>query len=183
MGTREPHIVREIGGLVIAEDGPLVLVIDRGNGPLAIMAFVTGVVALVFGGFGAVGLAAMATGHGGGLPAWLCATLLGVGLVSAGITGGVVRRIGASRLIPVNQYRPVAVFDRAARVYRDADGRPIAPLDAVSFHRRMQMGSSSLKLVAQTPDAAYTLVRGNPFIGGLGDLAAVLTTAVHGAPR
>lgn len=183
MGTREPHIVREIGGLVIAEDGPLVLVIDRGNGPLAILAFVTGVVALVFGGFGAVGLAAMATGHGAGLPTWLCAALLAVGLVAAAITAVVVRRIRVSRAIPVSQYRPVAVFDRAARVYRDADGRSIAPLDAVSFHQRMQTGSSSPKLVAQTPDAAYTLVRGNPFTGGLGDLAAVLTTAVHGGAR
>lgn len=183
MGTPEPRILREVGGLVIAEDGPLVLVIDRGNGPPAILAFVTGVLALVFGGFGAVSLIAVATGHGAGLPAWLCAALLAVGLLAAAITAVVVRRIRASRAIPLSRYRPVAVFDRAARIYRGADGRPIAPLDAVSFHRRVQMGSSSLKLVAQTPDAAYTLVRGNPFTGGLGDLAAVLTSAVHGAPR
>jgi len=44
---------------VIAEDGPRVLVVDRGNGPPAVLAFVAGVVALVFGGFGAVSLAAV----------------------------------------------------------------------------------------------------------------------------
>jgi hypothetical protein len=44
----------------------------------------------------------------------------------------------------------------------------------------MQMGSSSLKLVAQTPAGVYVLLRGNPFTGGLGDLDTVLTSAVHG---
>lgn len=183
MSPNEPHIVREVGGLVIAEDGPLVLVVDRGNGPPAILAFVAGVVALVFGGFGAVALAAVATGHGAGLPVWICAALLTVGLVAAAISVAVVRRIRTSRTIPVSQYRPVAVFDRAAGVYRDADGRILAALTEVTFHRRMQMGSSSPKLVANTPTGTHTLVRGNPFTGGLGDLASVLTTAVHGPPR
>ena len=47
----------------------------------------------------------------------------------------------------------------------------------------MQLGSSSPKLVAQTPGGTYVLLRGNPFTGGLGDLDAVLTTAVHGGSR
>ncbi|WP_328355166.1 hypothetical protein OG976_24985 [Mycobacterium sp. NBC_00419] len=182
MGPHEPSILREVGGVVIAEDGPRVLVIDRGNGPSAILAFVSGVLAVVCGGFGAVALAAVAAGHGAGLPTSLCAALLVVGIVAAAVTVAIVRRIRGSRSIPVSRYRPVAVFDRAARVYLDADGRPLAPLAAVSFHRRMQLGSSSPKLVAQTPEATYTLVRGNPFTGGLGDLDSVLTTAVHGPP-
>ena len=47
MSSAEPRILREVGGLVIAESGPLVLVVDRGNGPPAILAFVAGVLALV----------------------------------------------------------------------------------------------------------------------------------------
>jgi hypothetical protein len=91
-----------------------------------------------------------------------------------------VRRIRRTRKIPVSGFRPVAVFDRAARVYLDSDGRAVAPLDAVTFRRQMQIGSSSSKLVAQTPTGTHVLVRGNPFTGGLGDLDTVLTTAVHG---
>jgi hypothetical protein len=166
-----PHILREVGGLVIAEDGPLVLVVDRGNGPPAVLAFVTGVVTLVFGGFGAVSLVAA-------VPAWLGIGFLAVGVVAAAATAAVVRRIQRTRSIPVESYRPVAVFDRAARVYRDADGGVVAPLDAVTFHRRLQLGSSSPKLVAETPSGAYVLLRGNPFTGGLGDLDTVLTAAV-----
>jgi hypothetical protein len=182
MSAGQARILREVGGLVIAEVGPLVLVVDRGNGPPAVLAFVAGVVTLVFGGFGAVGLAAIALGNGA-VPAWLCATLLAVGLAAAAVTVAAVRHIRHTRSIPVRHYRPVAVFDRAARVYRDADGRVVAPLDTVTFHRRMQWGSSSPKLVAETPSGAHVLLRGNPFAGGLGDLDSVLTTALHGSSR
>jgi hypothetical protein len=167
-----PRIVREVGGLVIAEDGPLVIVVDRGNGPPAVLAFVTGVLAVVVGGFGAVSLAT--TG-----PSWLCVAFLAAGLAAAAVTAAVVRHIRRSRSIPVSDYRPVAVFDRAAGTFRDADGQIVAPLDRVSFSRRMQVGSSSPKLVAQTPSGTYVLLRGNPFTGGLGDLDIALTNTVH----
>ena len=74
-----PRILGEVGGLVIAEDGPRVLVVDRGNGPLAIVAFVTGVVAMVFGGFGTLTLFTAAAGHGAGLPLGLCIAMLAIG--------------------------------------------------------------------------------------------------------
>lgn len=183
MSPRGPQILREVGGLVVAEDGARVLVVDRGNGPPAILAFVAGVVALVFGGFGAVSLAAVGTGHGGGPPVGLCVALLAVGVAAATVTVATVRRIRRTRSVPVTGYRPVAVFDRAARIYFDGDGRAVAPLDSVTFHRRMQIGSSALKLVAQTPDGVHVLLRGNPFTGGLGDLDTVLTSAVHSTLR
>lgn len=165
------RILREVGGLVIADDGPLVIVVDRGNGPRAVLAFVTGVVALVFGGFGVVSLAAAG-------PVWLGVAFIAVGAVAATVTAAVVRRIRHSRSIPLSDYRPVAVFDRAARTFSDADGRVVAPLDRVSFSRQMQIGSSSPKLVAQTPSGTYELLRGNPFTGGLGDLDIALANAV-----
>ncbi|WP_179470695.1 hypothetical protein [Mycolicibacterium vinylchloridicum] len=168
-----PRIVREVGGLVIAEDGPLVLVVDRGNGPPAVLAFVSGVVALVVGGFGVVSLAAIG-------PVWLGTAFIAVGVAAAAIAAVAVRHIRRTRSLPVSHYRPVAVFDRATRVFRDADGTVVAPLDTVTFGRRMQIGSSSPKLVAQTPAGSYVLLRGNPFTGGLGDLDAVLTDVVHG---
>ncbi len=180
MSGVEPRILREVGGLVIAEAGPLVLVVDRGNGPPAILAFVAGVLALVFGGFGAVTLAAVAAGHD-----TICRSGCRPGCSQSAWRQRLSRwrRSVASAVrerSPVSGFRPVAVFDRAARVYLDGDGRAVAPLDAVTFQRRMQIGSSSPKLVAQTPTGSHVLLRGNPFTGGLGDLDTVLTTAVHG---
>jgi hypothetical protein len=35
----EPRIVAEVGGLAVAEQGPLIVVVDRGTGPWATVAF------------------------------------------------------------------------------------------------------------------------------------------------
>ena len=104
-------------------------------------------------------------------------------MISVSSTSSQVDSSICEELSRASRPRPIAVFDRAAGVYLDADGRALAPLAAVTFHRRMQLGSSSPKLVAQTPGGTYVLLRGNPFTGGLGNLDAVLTTAVHGGSR
>ena len=59
----------------------------------------------------------------------------------------------------------------------------VKALDDVRFHRETQLTSSSPMLVASTPAGRRIIKRGNPFNGGLGDLDAVLTTAVFGPPR
>ena len=174
----EPRVVAEHGGLVIAERGPLVIVVDRGTGPLATGAFVMGVLAVVVGGFGAVTLTVPSS-----VPWWLGATFLGVGVVIAGITLAVIRRIKHTRARPLSSYRPAAVFDRARRVYADADGVPVTHLDHVRFQTRSQFASSSPALVAVTPNDTRVLKRGNPFNGGIGDMDEVLTAVVFGQPR
>jgi hypothetical protein len=183
--SAQPHILAEVGGVAVAEHGPLVVVVDRGTGPLATVAFVLGVMALVFGvfgGFGAATLALTATG-GTALPWRLSAIFLLVGLGFAGAGLGIVGRIRSARARPLSGYRPVATFDRARRLYLDADGVVVAPLDQVRFQRRTQLTSSSPMLVAVTPDGVRTLKRGNPFNGGLGNLEAVLTAAVFAVAR
>jgi hypothetical protein len=77
----------------------------------------------------------------------------------------------------------VAVFERAGRVFVDADGAVVAPLDHVCFQTRSHLTSSSPMLLAVTPSGTQILKRGNPFNGGLRSLDAVLTAAVFGPPR
>lgn len=182
MTSTEPRILAEVGGVAVAELGPLVVVVDRGTGPLATVAFVLGVLAVVFGGFGAVTLALTATA-GTALPWWLSSIFLLVGIAFAGAALGVVGRIRGARTRPLSGYRPVATFDRARRVYVDADGVVVATLDQVRFQSRAQLASSSRMLVAVTPDGARILKRGNPFSGGLGNVEAVLTAAVFAVAR
>jgi hypothetical protein len=174
----EPRVVAEHGGLVIAERGPLVIVVDRGTGSTATGAFVMGVLAVVVGGFGAVTLTVPSN-----VPWWLGATFLGAGVAFAGITLAAIRRIRHTRTRPLNTYRPVAVFDRAHRVYADADGIPVTHLDHVRFQTRTQFASSSPALVAVTPKGTRVLKRGNPFNGGIGIMDEVLTAVVFGQPR
>ncbi|PRC42133.1 hypothetical protein C6A85_000000112080, partial [Mycobacterium sp. ITM-2017-0098] len=64
MGTPiEPVILAEHGGLVVAERGPEIVVIDRANGPAEITSFVLAIIAVVFGGFGLVSLVLPAVGR------------------------------------------------------------------------------------------------------------------------
>jgi hypothetical protein len=178
----EPQIIAEVGGLVVAEQGPLIVVVDRGTGPWATFAFVLGVLAAVFGLFGVVTLAFNAAGTAT-MPWPVSAAFLLVGLAFGGALAAVLARIRRAGTTPVSAYRPVAVFDRARRVFTDADGVVIAPLDHVRFQRQSQLTSSSQMLVAVTPAGKRIIKRGNPFNGGLGDLESVLTAALFGPPR
>lgn len=170
----QPRILADQGGVVIAENGPQIVVIDRGGGAREIAAFVVGVLALICAGFGVVALFTT------DLPAAVGAAFVGVGLAFGTEVVFLVRSLRRRRSAPLNTFTPVAVFDRAHRVYRDGAGAPVAPLDQVRFERRMQATSSSAMLVAVTPAGTRVLKRGNPFGGGVGNLDQVLTAAVFG---
>ena len=179
----EPIILAEHGGLVVAERGPEVILVDRGNGPTEIIVFLLVVVTLVFGGFGLVSLLPAAIGGVSGGSPWLGVTLLAVGGAAATVLYISAKALRRRRSRPLSSFTPLAVFDRADRVYRDGTGAVVAPLDQVRFEHRMQVTSSSAKLVAVTPWGTRILKRGNPFGGSVGNLDEVLTRAVHGGRR
>ena len=81
----------------------------------------------------------------------------------AGATLATLRIIRRTRSKPLGTYQPVAVFDRARRVFVDGNGTVVAPLDHVRFQSAMQITFSSPKLVAVTPNGTRVLMRGNPF--------------------
>jgi hypothetical protein len=169
-----PRTLTDTGGLVVTDDGRRVLVIDRGTGALAILAFVLGVLTLVVGGFGLVALIA-------GMPSRaLGAAFLAVGPVFAAATFVVVRKIRRRRSQPLRECRPVAVIDRKLGVFSYRGGAMVS-LDQVRFARKLQIGSSSPKLVAITPGGTHILKRGNPFDGGVSNVDELLTAVVHGS--
>ncbi len=168
----QPRILLDTGGLVVTDDGRRVNVIDRATGGLSTLAFTLGVIALVVGGFGAVALATGAPSRAlGGI-------FVVVGLAVAATVFLVVRQIKRRRTQPVGSCRSVAVLDRKLGVFTVAGGG-LLPLNQVTFTRRMQLGSSSPKLVAVTPNAAYVLKRGNPFDGSIGRVDEVLNDIVQ----
>lgn len=171
-----PRILADTGGLVVTDDGRRVDVVDRGTGELSILAFVLGVLGLVAGGFGAVALVAGAPSR------VLGATLLLAGLAVAAMLALVVRQIKRRRVQPPGSCRSVAVLDRELGVLA-VGGVIVLPLNQVSFARRLQLGSSSPKLVAITPTGTYDLKRGNPFDGGIGRVDEVLNDIVQGGTQ
>lgn len=178
-----PRIIAEQGGLVVAEDGPHVLVIDRGSGLTQVTAFVLVVVAVVFGGFGMVSIAmSIRSGHDSP-PLVLGLVIFAVGLAAVAALLYTLRSLRRIRSAPLSDFVPVAVFDRKDGTYRDRGGEVVGRLDQVRFERRFQIGSSSPKLVAVTPTGTFILKRGNPFGGHIHGMDAVLSTAIFDAER
>jgi hypothetical protein len=169
-----PQVLADTGGLVVTDDGRRVLVFDRGSGPMAVTAFVLGVVTVVVGGFGAVALVSLSAMVGAGF--------LVAGLAAAVGTFLAVRAFRRRRARPLQECGSVAVIDRKLNLFSYAGGA-VVQLDHVRFERRMQLGSSSPKLVAVLPGGTRVLKSGNPFDGGIGNVDEVLTAAVARAPR
>jgi hypothetical protein len=168
-----PRTLADTGGLVVTDDGRRVLVFDRRTGALTVLTFVLGLLALVVGGFGLVALIAGTPSRGVG------AVFAVVGLVIA--VGAVVafRKFRRRRGQPLHTCRPVAVIDRKLGIFSYGGGA-IVQLDQVRFARKLQVGSSSPKLVAVTPGGTHVLKRGNPFDGGIGNVDELLTAVVTG---
>lgn len=170
----QPQVIADTGGLVVTDDGRRVNVFDRCTGPLSVLAFVLGILVLVVGGFGLVALI-------GGVPSrTLGAIFTAVGVAMAVLLFFVVRTIRRRRHQPLHSCRSVAVIDRKLGLFSYGGGA-IVSLDQVQFARRMQIGSSSPKLVALTPGGTKVLKRGNPFDGGVGNVDEVLTGIIRGA--
>jgi len=167
------QVLADTGGLVVTDDGRRVNVFDRCTGALAVLAFVLGFLTLVVGGFGVVALIV-------GVPSTTLGVIfVAVGVVFAAMLFAVVRKIRRRRNQPLHECRSVAVIDRKLGLFSYGGGA-IVPLDQVRFARRMQIGSSSPKLVALTPGGTKVLKRGNPFDGGVGNVEEVLNAIVRG---
>ncbi len=169
----EPQILVDTGGLVVTDDGRRVNIFDRRTGALAVTAFVLGVLTLVVGGFGAVALITSSPSAAAG------AAFLGAGVVFAVLLFVVARKFRQRRSQPLHACRSVAVLDRKLNLFSYGGGA-LVQLDQVRFARRMQIASSSPKLVAVTPGGTKVLKRGNPFDGGVGNVDEVLTAVAQG---
>ncbi len=168
----ETQVLADTGGLVVTDDGRRVLVFDRGTGALTMLAFVPAATTVVVG-FGLVALVAGVPSRAVG------AAFLAVGLIIAAVTYAMVRKIRRRRSQPLHECRPVAVIDRKLGLFSYGGGA-VAPLVQVRFARKLQIGSSSPRLVAVTPGGTHVLKRGNPFDGGVGKLDELLSAVVRG---
>jgi hypothetical protein len=170
-----PGVLADTGRFVVSEDGPRVLVIDRGRGPSELTTVALVLITLVCGVSGVVSLFYAATRTTAGSSAVVGTGLLVVSLLAGAAMLIAARSLRATRLTPLEDLPPVAVFDRERRVFLDGDGEMVAPLTDVCFRRR---GSITPDLVATTPAGDRVLLHGSLFSGAVHNLDEVLTAAV-----
>ena len=68
---------------------------------------------------------------------------------------------------PLNELRSVCVLDLSANNLIDAEGNILSQLTAVQLMRAMQFSSSSPALSLRWDKGSLTIVKGNPFAGGI----------------
>lgn len=75
---------------------------------------------------------------------------------------------------PVSQPDYLAIIDKSNNTLLDGQNRMLAPLQQVFIARKMQLTSSSPELLLQWSGGSLTLVKGNPFSGGISAVEQVL---------
>lgn len=153
-------------GTRLVADGDTVGIVDRGGGWIGPALFVLGLV----GALTTLGGAALATanlGAGAGMLA------LGVACIAGALALRARRRRAEAGASPA----PWLVFDRAAGVVRDAQGRQLCTLAQVRLERVFQAGSSSKALAAYVP-GKVVIARGTPFGDEVDALEAALRDAL-----
>lgn len=75
---------------------------------------------------------------------------------------------------PVSELECICIIDIGANTLLDGKQNVLAPLHQVKLTRKMQITSSSPKLVLQWNKNSLTVVEGNPFSGGIADIEKAL---------
>ena len=152
------------GGYVLAADGDRLLFLRRRILPTW-LAFVSGVLAVVAVGNGAVQVAFGQVAVG--------AVLIVVGVAFASGLRAVLQSGRQAMAAPLDPGTAVLVIDLAARTLLDGRGAVLAPLEAVRVSRSMQATSSALALRVTWPGGAVVVYRGDALaFGGSVDAAA-----------
>ncbi|BBZ04843.1 hypothetical protein MCHIJ_42800 [Mycolicibacterium chitae] len=173
MSEAKYEILADTGGLVVTDDGRRVVVIDRQTGPASILAFVLGLLGVVLLGFGVAALVI------GTVSTIVALAFVVAGLLAAAATVWLVRQVRTRRSQPLGSCHPAAVLDRKLGLFSSSGGA-LMPLGEVRFERRLQLTSSSPKLVAVTPNGTRVLKRGSPFDGGVREVHDVLNAVAQG---
>ena len=148
------HALADNGGFVLAEVGDRLLFLQRRILP-SWLAFVPGMLAVAALGNGIIQLA---LGRG------VAGAIL---LVVAAVSGFGLRMVLRSRrrvtAEPLDPSAARLVIDLRTRTLNDAEGRVLAPLEAVRITRSMQLTSSARALRIAWPGGAMVAYRGDPF--------------------
>ncbi len=167
-----PHatLLASCGSTDLLEDGPRLLLVERGGTGRSVTIFVAVIMVVLFG------IQAVLSGlvDSVGFPrevALLFSALFLVALVVLVVTLRAQRNAARQ---PASTLPVVLVIDRAQGAVLDPTGRPLTPLSGAVFQRQMQFGSSSSALAVAWNGGSQVIARGSPFTGSVDDILEAL---------
>jgi hypothetical protein len=158
-------------GVVIYEDGPK-LYISKTPAPwTGTFLFITGLLALILLINGVLQLFVVGEPNGSSRVGII---LFGIGIFFTFLFWRVrvySKRVGA---IPFNELINIAVVDFESNNLFDGQQHILTPLHQAYLRRKMQLGSSSPELIMEWGHGSLSLVKGNPFSGGVSIIEKIL---------
>ncbi len=160
--TAKGHIECQSAGWVLFSDGHRLVFADRGTAYRRVVLFVLALLAVIFTANGVFWVASgLRTGSG----LYLGAILTVVGALT-GIAARWTWQVEKQDMQTVpSRDRWVLVIDLEARHIEAPHGEVLAPLHAVRFSPKVQLGSSGMALSASWPGGNTVVYRGSPFGG------------------
>lgn len=159
-------------GIALYEEGNKVYVTKSGAGATATILFVTGLLAFLLLINGILQLTTFKDQVPGASK--LGYILLGLGLLFAIIFWQVRAYQNKAKAAPPETLQHVCIFDFETNNLLTGQQQVISPINQAYLTRKMQLTSSSPELLVCWNGGSLSLVKGNPFSGGIGDIEKVL---------
>lgn len=157
-------------GVVIYEDGHK-LYISKTPSWRGTLLFVTGLIAVILLSNGLLQLFVIAKPHGSST---IGAILIVAGLFFMGICWRVRVYQKKVATIPFHELTSIAILDFQNNNLLDGQQNILTPLHQAYLRRKMQLGSSSPELIIEWGSGFLSIVKGNPFSGGILPIENVL---------
>ncbi|HEV7782410.1 MAG TPA: hypothetical protein VGO58_14145 [Chitinophagaceae bacterium] len=166
----------ESSGTVIYEDGKRLYISKRPAQWTTVFLFVTGLLSLILLINGVIQLFTQATGSS--KPGII---LVGIAVFFALVFWRVSLYHKKVSAIPPHELQHIAIVDLENNNLLDAQQNVLTPLDQAWLTRKMQISSSSPELIISWGRGSLSIVKGNPFSGGIARIErALLSKGIRG---
>jgi hypothetical protein len=159
-------------GVVLYESENKLYISKESGTATGTLLFVTGLLAFILLGNGILQL----TVFKNQLPnsSKLGMLLIGIGIILAVVFWKVRSYQKKQAAKPLQQLQTICILDFGTNHLLDSQQRILTPIHEVWLTRKIQITSSSPELLLQWNRGSITIVKGNPFSGGIGDIEKVL---------
>ncbi len=161
----------ESSGTVIYEAGNKLYISKRPAQWTTVFLYVTGLLAVIFLANAVLQFAGLTNEIAGSLMQLI---LILPGIIFAFVFWGVWLHRKKVNAIPPKELNHIAIFDFESNNLLDGQQNILSPLNQAWLMRKMQITSSSPELIIQWSQGHLSIVRGNPFSGGITGIEKVL---------
>ncbi len=168
-------------GIIIYEDGNKLYISKSRANWTSTFLFVTGLLAVILLVNGVLQWTALKdTVNGSSI---IGMVLTGIGILFTIIFWRVWAYRKKNRAIPPDQLEKIAILDPGTNTLLDGQQNILSPLSQAYLVRKIQLTSSSPELILYWGGGSISIVKGNPFSGGIAAIEKVLSTGPFGISK